>query len=66
MIRHPAEGERDRNLGEETDCSHGVADQCPISQSRDDRGRVGIKGTLGAVVAESDEEVTPDAPVGEL
>ena len=66
MIRDPTESKGDGNLNEETDGSHGVSGKSLEAEAADDGRRVGIEGTLGTIVAQSDEDVDPKAPVAEL
>lgn len=66
MIRDITEGERNRNLQEETDGSHGVTLEGSETEAADDGRRVGVEGTLGTVVAQGDDNVDIETPVGEL
>lgn len=65
-IRYDTEAEGHWDLKEETDRCEGIAGESREAEAADDGRRVGIKGTLRAVVAERDEEVDPEAPVREL
>ena len=66
MIRDIAEGPGDGNLKEETDGGQGVASEASETETLDNGRRVGIKGTLRTVVGKGDDDMDPEAPVGEL
>lgn len=65
MIGYPGESPRGGNLQKETDGSHGVGLKLLVTETRDDCGRVGVKSALRTVVAKGDDDVRPEAPVGE-
>lgn len=66
VVGNPAEGEGHGNLEEETNGCHGVASEGSKAEAADDGRRVGVESTLRSVVAESNEEMSPKTPVGEL
>jgi hypothetical protein len=53
-------------LKEEAHGSHSVSLKGGKAKAVYDRRRVSVESALGAVVAKSNEEVEPEAPVGEL
>jgi hypothetical protein len=59
MIRNIAKGEGYRNLEEETNRSQCITCKGSKAEAADDRWRVGVKGTLRAIVGECNEEVDP-------
>jgi hypothetical protein len=65
-VRDVTETERDRDLEEQTDGSQGIARQWGEAEAVDDRWRIGVERSLRSVVGQGDEEVDPQAPVGEL
>jgi hypothetical protein len=65
-VRHITETERNRDLEEQTDGSQGVTRQRGESEAVDDRWRIGVERSLRSVVGQGDEEMDPQAPVGEL
>lgn len=66
MVRNVAEGERHRDLQEETDGSQCVAGKSSEAKTTDKGRRIGIEGTLRSVVAQRNENVHPHAPAGQL
>ncbi len=66
MIRHVAEGERNGDLEKEADGSQCVAREGGETKTVDDGRGVGVKGTLRTVVAQRDQEMDIETPIGEL
>lgn len=66
MIGNITESPRHWNLNKQTDGSESVAGQAFKTKAFNNCGRVCVESTLRAIVGECDNDVDPEAPVGEL
>jgi len=65
VVREPTKKPRGRDLQEQAHGSHGIGVKGAEAEARHNAGRIGVEGSLRAVVQQGNEGMHPQPPVGE-